>query len=175
MNNQVISYIRTFIPWAVGAALTWVLIHTGIDFTGPVQVALIAFLVPLVQDGYYLLVRLIEQWLPWVGVLLGWPAQPIYLNVDALWASLVRTIIPSIAGAIIGFVVSLGLALDPATQSALIIGVVGIIQYAYYALARTLVAKWPGLAWLLGTSLTPTYAPVGSRTLIIKPYPNKAQ
>lgn len=156
-NDRALAYIRTYVPYLVGAGLTWLLVHTGIDFSGPVQVALIAFLVPLTQNAYYVLVRVIEIRMPWIGVLLGWSNSPQYAAVDNLWASLVRTLIPSLAGALVATVVALGLALDADTQSTLIVGLVALIQAAYYALARWIVSRWPATRFLLGTGAAPAY------------------
>ncbi|UAJ81398.1 hypothetical protein IT072_03595 [Leifsonia sp. ZF2019] len=89
--------------------------------------------------------------------MLGWPTAPQFAAVDNLWASLVRTIIPSLAGALVATVVALGLALDADTQSTLIVGLVALIQAAYYALARWIVSRWPSARFLLGTDAAPVY------------------
>jgi len=157
-NDRTLAYIRTFVPFLIGAALAWLVIHTGIDFRGPVETALVAFVVPLTQNGYYVVVRVIEVRVPWIGALLGWPAAPQYAAVDSLWASFVRTIIPSFAGAVVATLVAVGLQLDAETQSTAIIALVGIIQAVYYALARWIVGLWPGARFLLGTADGPIYA-----------------
>lgn len=157
-NDKALAYIRTYVPYAIGAAVAWLLVHTGIDFRGPVALALVAFLVPLTQNAYYVLVRLIEQRVPLLGALLGWPAAPQFAAVENLWASLVRTIIPSLIGALVATIVALGLQLDADTQSTLIVALVAIVQALYYALARWIVGRWPAARFLLGTDAAPSYA-----------------
>lgn len=166
MNNSILGWIRTGVPYAIGAALGWVLVTFGLDLRGEFQVGLVAFLVAMVTNLYYFAVRLIEARFPWVGVFLGFPKAPSYQQVDNLWASFVRTAIPTLVGAVVVSLYALisaqlGNPLDAQQLAGVIAAAVAIVEAAYYALARALLSKWPGLSWLLGTDAPPAYQPGG--------------
>lgn len=81
-------------------------------------------------------------------------------NRDLL-ASLIRTIVPVIVGAIIAGLARAGLDLDPdqltGVLEALVVG-------GYYTLVRALEARWPALGWFLGLPTQPTYQRPGDGT-----------
>lgn len=75
MNPFAASLIRTLVPVAVGAVISWLaLINLDIDPAG--QAGLSSFLTALLTGGYYLLVRLVERHVPQVGWLLGLAKTP---------------------------------------------------------------------------------------------------
>lgn len=158
-NDRILAFFRTYIPYAVGLAVTWLFVHTGLNLEGPVAVAAVAFLTAAVTNAYYVLVRLLEVKVPVLGIFLGWPRQPEYSDVSNLWASLVRTIIPPFVGAIVVAVSSaLFLDLNPATQTDVIVVGVAVVEGIYYAAAKWLINRWPtSLGWLLGGQFSPTY------------------
>lgn len=149
-NDQFLAYLRTYVPYAIGALAAWLLATFAVKLPDEFLVALTAFAVVAAQNGYYFLGRLLERWLPELGWLLGFPKQPAYTGVADLWASVVRTGIPTIVGAVLGALAALGLNLDPQTQSGLVVLLVAILQALYYAAAKALVARWPATGWLLG-------------------------
>lgn len=161
-HDRVLSYIRTFVPYGIGALLAWVLTTVALDLRGEFELALTAFLVALVTNVYYLLIRFAESRAPWLGVLLGWPKMPDYTAVDNLWASLVRTGIPTLVAPLVVLVAAwlaglLNITLTDELTTGLIAAVIGIVEAAYYALARFLIKRWPSTEWLLGVSARPTY------------------
>lgn len=76
----------------------------------------------------------------------------------------IRTYAPMVAGAIVGFLVSIGVIdTDASAQlvAALSIVIALIAQGLWYLLGRTLGKRWPWLEkWMLGSSQTPTYSGV---------------
>lgn len=78
MNTYITSLIRTFVPVAVGALLTWLATSLKIVVDPSSQAGLITLCTAALSGLYYLLVRLLESKVPWLGVLLGVPAQPTY-------------------------------------------------------------------------------------------------
>lgn len=159
LDQKITALIRTYVPYAIGAAVAWVLATFALDLTGPTEAALVAFTVVVVQNAYYLAIRLAEPKLPWLGALLGVTAVPEYTGVDNLWASVIRTGIPTVVGAAVTALASgLFLHLDAATQTGLIVGITGVVQAAYYALAAFLERRFPATRVLLGNVGTPEYA-----------------
>ena len=75
---------------------------------------------------------------------------------SALWASIVRTIVPIIVGSVIGLAVANGINLDeqfePLLTATLTAGFTGL-YYIAVRLLETYVA--PKLGWLLGLAKTP--------------------
>jgi hypothetical protein len=160
LNDKIVSLIRTYVPYAIGAAVAWLLTTFALDLSGPTEAAAVAFSVVVVQNVYYLAVRLAEAKAPWVGALLGATSVPEYAAVDNLWASLVRTGIPTIVGAAVTALASgLFLHLDAATQTGAIVGITGAVQAGYYALAVWLEGRFPATRVLLGNISAPAYEP----------------
>lgn len=161
-NDRVTGFIRTAVPYAVGSALAFILASTGADLSGEFEVALVAFGIVVAQNVYYLAVRLLERVLPGVGVLLGIPRTPDYEGVSNLWASVVRTGIPTIVGALVviggaAAAAGFGVQLDSDTLLAITALAVPVVQAAYYAAARAVIERWPASGILLGTAEQPIY------------------
>jgi hypothetical protein len=78
ISSFVTSLIRTWVPVGVGMLLTWLAstLHIVIDPSS--QAGLVALCVAVLSAGYYLLARLLERQFPWLGVLLGVAAKPVY-------------------------------------------------------------------------------------------------
>lgn len=70
-------------------------------------------------------------------------------------ASLVRTIVPWLVGAVLAFLAvhGLHLALPAGATSAL----AGAAAVAYYAAVRAAEHRWPKVGWLLGFATAPNY------------------
>lgn len=74
----------------------------------------------------------------------------------ALWASIVRTVVPIIVGAVLGFFASANLPLDPDVEGLLTTVVTLLLTTAYYVAVRlfeTYVS--PKIGWLLGWAKSP--------------------
>lgn len=84
------------------------------------------------------------------------------MTLDTLGPSLIRTYVPVAVGAFIAWLVTLGVALDPATEAGLTTALTGVVIAAYYTVVRLLEKRWPFLSVLLGSSQMPAvYAPDG--------------
>lgn len=75
MTTFVISLIRSNAAPLVGAFATW-LVSLGLVVPEEARVGLTAFLFFFLSGIYYLVVRLIEQKFPAVGILLGYAKSP---------------------------------------------------------------------------------------------------
>lgn len=78
--------------------------------------------------------------------------------MKALFDSLVRTYVPWLVGVIIGWLISLGVTLDPEVETQVTLALMGGASILYYALVRvfeTYVS--PKLGWLLGNAKQPNY------------------
>lgn len=80
MKDQIISLIRTFVPIAVGSFIGWLTLRTGIAVPDEASNGLTLFFVAILSGLYYTLARALEAKWPWFGLLLGAPAQPVYLG-----------------------------------------------------------------------------------------------
>ena len=67
-----------------------------------------------------------------------------------LRTSLVRTVVPIVAGWIIAAAVHADIHLDPALVQT-------VVTAVYYASVRFAEERWPQIGWLLGTPKTPAY------------------
>ena len=74
MNSFIISLIRTYVPVAVGVALTWLASTLHIVIYPSSQAGLVALCVAVLTSAYYLLARFLESKIPALGV----PAKPHY-------------------------------------------------------------------------------------------------
>jgi hypothetical protein len=156
-NDKISALIRTYVPYAIGAVIAWLLTTFTIDLSGEFEAALVALSLVVVQNLYYLAVRLLETRIVGLGVLLGLPKAPEYVGVSNLWASVVRTGIPTIVGALVGLVV-VWLGDVPADVSTgLTVTIIAIAQALYYTVAAFVVAKWPRVTALLGDVVAPEY------------------
>lgn len=164
-NDKVLAYIRTYVPYAIGAALAWLLAVVHLDLTGEFQLVAVTFAVALTTNVYYWLIRVLEVRFPWIGVFLGFPKQPEYARVDNLWASLIRTAIPTLAAAAVAAASSLiaSWADAPITidSAGLAVILVAVFEAIYYAIAKEITTRFPSASWLLGTPAQPTYTTAG--------------
>jgi hypothetical protein len=78
MGNYAISLIRTWVPVAVGALASYLLVHFGLDISAGSQAAVIPPLTGGCIAVYYAGVRWVEMKWPAAGVLLGHTAKPVY-------------------------------------------------------------------------------------------------
>ncbi|XVQ12117.1 hypothetical protein ACQP1W_05925 [Spirillospora sp. CA-255316] len=67
MNDYVVSLIRTWVPVAVGAALTWLATEAGIVLDDNTSAMATTVAVAFVTAAYYAAARAIEQRWPKVG------------------------------------------------------------------------------------------------------------
>lgn len=75
-----------------------------------------------------------------------------------LFDSLVRTYVPWIVGVVVGWLISLGIPLDPEVETQVTIALMGATSFLYYFLARVFeIYVSPKLGWLLGIGKAPTY------------------
>jgi hypothetical protein len=81
MSDLVLSYIRTYVPIGVGAALSWLAVKYGIVVDEQISTELTVGLTAVVVAGYYSLVRALETRWPWFGKLLGSSKKPAYAEV----------------------------------------------------------------------------------------------
>lgn len=79
MTDFVTSLIRTYVPIAVGALISF-LATKDIALDPSAAAGLITFLTALLQGAYYLVIRLLEQRFPQVGILLGSRKTPEYFE-----------------------------------------------------------------------------------------------
>jgi len=78
--------------------------------------------------------------------------------MKALWDSIVRTIVPIIVGAVIGWATTQGIALDPEFEVSLILAITAAFQGIYYILVRLFeLYVSPKFGWLLGLAKAPEY------------------
>ena len=78
MSDFLIAQIRTYVPMAVGAALTW-LLNYGLDITS-VEGEAVRVMTAALSAVYYFLVRWgAEKW-PQLGILLGVNKAPEYVS-----------------------------------------------------------------------------------------------
>ena len=70
---------------------------------------------------------------------------------------LIRTYVPILAGALVAWLLTLGVAVDVETQPGLVIAFTGLLQAAYYTLVTLLAKKFPKIEILLGSKKTPEY------------------
>lgn len=81
ISPWVISRIRTAVPLAVGSALTWGEheLARRYGWLPTIDSATVTTAATFVASyGYYEIVRRLEKWKPRLGVLLGYPASPVY-------------------------------------------------------------------------------------------------
>lgn len=80
--------------------------------------------------------------------------------MKALFDSIVRTLVPIIVGAVIGWAVTTGITLDDQFEVALTLVITAAFQGVYYVAVRLLeLYVAPRFGWLLGIARQPVYAP----------------
>lgn len=77
MSDVIISFIRTIVPGAVGAFVTWI-VSLGISIPEDAVAGAVAFLTALFTGLYYVIIRYAERRWPKMGWLLGYAARPKY-------------------------------------------------------------------------------------------------
>jgi hypothetical protein len=78
--------------------------------------------------------------------------------MKALWDSIVRTLVPVIVGAVLTWVTTLGVELDPEFEGALTLVITAVFTAVYYIAVRLLETHvTPKLGWLLGSAKQPDY------------------
>lgn len=80
MSNFVTSLIRTYVPIAVGAVLSWLAVR-GFELDQNATEGLVIFLTGVLQAAYYFVVRWLETRYPQFGVLLGKAREIKYTDV----------------------------------------------------------------------------------------------
>lgn len=79
-----------------------------------------------------------------------------------LFDSLIRTYVPWLAGVLIGWLVSLGVPLDPEVEVQVTLALMGAASVLWYALVRVFeVYVSPKFGWLLGLGKQPEYVKRG--------------
>lgn len=75
-----------------------------------------------------------------------------------LFDSVVRTFVPWVVGAVIGWFVSRGIELDPSVETSLTMALMGGSSVLYYVVARFLETRVSTrFGWLLGLDKSPSY------------------
>lgn len=67
----------------------------------------------------------------------------------------IRTYVPLLVSALVGWLASIGLNVSDEAQTALAVGIGGVAAAAYYAAVRWAEARWPAVGVLLGSAKTP--------------------
>lgn len=73
-----VGIIRTIVPTAVGAVLSWLAIEYGVVIDDAASQGLVAGFTSLLASIYYVVVRFAEKHVPALGWLLGSPTAPVY-------------------------------------------------------------------------------------------------
>lgn len=81
------------------------------------------------------------------------------MNLSAYGRSVIRTTVPLLVGAVVGWLATRGVKVD---ASSIIPAVDAAIGAIYYAAVRAVEHRWPQAGWLLGAPGVPSYAPAGS-------------
>lgn len=84
-----------------------------------------------------------------------------------LLVSFLRTIVPAIVGAVVGYLVSLGLEVDPEFQGALTAVLFALFTGLYYLIIRVIEMKFPNIGILLGFNRSPDSYSKGSGVDIV--------
>lgn len=76
--------------------------------------------------------------------------------LDAFWASIVRTAVPIVVGAVLGWLTAANVALDPEFEGTLTVVITSAFTLGYYVVVR-LFERFvsPKLGWLLGLAKQP--------------------
>lgn len=71
--------------------------------------------------------------------------------------SQIRTYVPILVGALVAWLITVGVELDSDTQAGIIVALTGLLQGLYYFIVRLLEKKWPKIGVLLGVASKPVY------------------
>jgi uncharacterized membrane protein (DUF441 family) len=77
MNDILTSFVRTIVPYVIGATVAW-LGNKGLHVSDSQVASATALLTFGVGSAYYLVARWLEGKNPKLGVLLGIPTKPTY-------------------------------------------------------------------------------------------------
>lgn len=77
MSDLAVSFIRTAVPYIVGALVSW-LATKGVELDEAASAGLSTFLTALFGSVYYLVFRFLEQKYPELGRFLGVARKPKY-------------------------------------------------------------------------------------------------
>lgn len=76
--------------------------------------------------------------------------------LKTLWASIVRTLTPIIAGALVAWLVARGIPVDDEFKASIVIALTAAFQAVYYIAVRLFeLYITPKLGWLLGLAKSP--------------------
>lgn len=77
--------------------------------------------------------------------------------LDAFWASIVRTAVPIVVGAVLGWLTAANITLDPEFEATLTVVITSAFTLGYYVIVR-LFERFvsPKLGWLIGLAQQPT-------------------
>jgi hypothetical protein len=81
MNSYITSLIRTWVPIAIGAVITWLATNYDILVPEDASSSLVVGVTALLIGAYYAVARLLEKRFPWLGKLLvglGAGSEPAY-------------------------------------------------------------------------------------------------
>jgi len=71
--------------------------------------------------------------------------------------SLIRTNVPIVVGALVAWLVSVGVEVPEGSETPLVVGVTALSIAVYYSAVRWLETRWPAFGYLLGTKVEPKY------------------
>lgn len=77
------SVVRTFSPWIVGIVVGWVS-SLGVSLDPDFETAVMTLITVISGALYYVLVRILERFIPNFGWLIGSPKQPVYASPEAV-------------------------------------------------------------------------------------------
>lgn len=80
-------------------------------------------------------------------------------TVGETMIALVRTVVPLIAGYLLGLAALAGLGVPAGASALLELLLTTVFTAAYYASIRWLSARWSWVGWMLGYPTNPTYVP----------------
>lgn len=75
--------------------------------------------------------------------------------LHALYVSIVRTGVPVAIGALVAWLVSLGVELPDEFVAELVAGATVLVTLVYYVIARVVERRFPKFSWLLGSGSIP--------------------
>ena len=63
--------------------------------------------------------------------------------MNDLVTSIIRTVVPTVVGAVLAWLLARGVTVDPATETQLTAALVALLTAVYYAAARLAESRWP--------------------------------
>lgn len=80
--------------------------------------------------------------------------------MNSFVTSLIRTYVPIIVGAVVSYLLTVGIEIDSEAQAGLVVGLTGVLQAAYYLAVRLIERKFPQAGVLLGSAKQVVYRKV---------------